>query len=36
MLTNAGGAYPAGLDAFVGTGTVAGLAAFGVKKSVFG
>ncbi len=31
-----GGAYPVGLGAFVGTGVVAGLAAFGVKKSVFG
>ncbi len=35
-LAIAGGAYPVGLAAFVGTGTVAGLAAFGVKKSVFG
>jgi hypothetical protein len=35
-LAIAGGAYPVGLAAFVGTGAVAGLAAFGVKKSVFG
>ena len=35
-LAVAGGAYPVGLAAFVGTGTVAGLAAFGVKKAVFG
>lgn len=35
-LAIAGGAYPVGLAAFVGTGVVTGLAAFGVKKSVFG
>jgi hypothetical protein len=35
-LAIAGGAYPVGLAAFLGTGAVAGLAAFGVKKSVFG
>lgn len=35
-LAIAGGAYPVGLAAFVSTGAVAGLAAFGAKKSVFG
>jgi hypothetical protein len=35
-LAIAGGAYFVGLAAFVGTGTVAGLAVFGVKTSVFG
>jgi hypothetical protein len=34
-LAIAGGAYPVGLAAFVGTGAVAGLAAFSMKKSVF-
>ena len=34
-LAIAGGAYPVGLAAFVGTGAVTGLAAFGVKKSIF-
>ena len=35
-LAIAGGAYPVGLAAFVGSGVVTGLAAFGVKKSFFG
>ena len=32
----AGGAYPVGLAAFVGTGVAAGLATFGLKKSILG
>ena len=35
-LAIAGGAYPVGLAAFVGTGIAAGLATFGLKKSILG
>jgi hypothetical protein len=31
-----GGAYPVGIGAFTTIGAVAGLAAYGVKKSIFG